>query len=187
MQPEQSGSDHDAYSRLKRGDEKEWSRLYSVLKRPLYELIQGVLRNPGASEELLQEVFLGMFLSRHQLDEQRGSVLGWASMIARNKAVDYVRVRRNMISFASSDLDSVGDELPALNPERDYIHREYLRLLMRRSPEVDKNQQRVLALAYEEGLSHSEIAARLRIPLGTVKTRLRSALQSLRATQTCFS
>jgi RNA polymerase sigma-70 factor (ECF subfamily) len=169
-----------SYSRLRQGSDAEWRQLCSELRSPLLRTIQKILRNPGAAEDVLQDVFLHMFLLRDRIDEQMGSVMAWAVVMARNRAVDYLRASTNRTSVLSSDLGAVEHKLQGGNPERHYIDRAHLNLLFKLTLDISKEQQTLLALAYQEGMSHAEIAAHLSLPLGTVKTRVRNALHALR-------
>jgi RNA polymerase sigma-70 factor (ECF subfamily) len=146
------------------------------------------------AEDVVQETFLALWQRAHQFDPKAGSLLGWLLGIARNKAIDRFRAarRRPQIVAPWPRDDDPSDRGSAL-AERAHVNlpidedpeaaaaREWLRATVRTAlSAMPDAERRVLQLAYDGGLSQSEIAARLGWPLGTVKTRTRRALAALR-------
>ena len=149
--------------------------------------------------EVLQDTFMTLWNRAEQFDEARGSLAGWLSSIAHNRAVDHLRAarRRGATPFSSfgdddADGDAVGQWLemngrllgaapPEVGPEVAVQHHEARASLAAGIATLGHAERRVIMLAYQEGLSQVEIAARLGWPLGTVKTRTRRALLHLRA------
>ncbi len=149
--------------------------------------------------EVLQDTFMTLWDRAEQFDEARGSLAGWLSSIAHNRAVDHLRAarRRGATPFSSfggddADGDAVGQWLemngrllgaapPEVGPEVAVLHQEARVSIVAGIATLGHAERRVIMLAYQEGLSQVEIAARLRWPLGTVKTRTRLALLHLRA------
>ena len=138
-----------------------------------------MLRMSSDAEDLLQEVFVQVWHQAHRYSEERGSPEAWIVNIARSRAIDKLRsIRRMERSFVLTDdpakAESSDDvESSAAESETKLTMNSALANL----PEA---QRKVLELAYFDGLSQSEIADRLKEPLGTVKTRMRSGIQRLR-------
>jgi RNA polymerase sigma-70 factor (ECF subfamily) len=133
-----------------------------------------VLHDTGQAEDVLQEVFLQLWRNPTAFDQDRGSLGAWLMVIARNRAIDLVRRRKPSDSVDDVVLASsinVADEA-----ERNVMMEKVHRALA----ELPSEQRKSLELAYFEGLSHTEIASRTGDPLGTVKTRIRQALITLR-------
>ncbi len=130
------------------------------------------------AEDVLQEAFLQVWRRAADFDESRGRVFTWLVTIARSRALDRLRAlgarARLADQAAQAPADQVGDAAEdALKSEQGTIVRQAL-------TELPEEQRRALLLAYFEGLTQSEIAARLGEPLGTIKTRMRSGLIKLR-------
>ena len=155
------------------------AELYDAHASAVYTLARRILRHPADAEEVVQEVFAQAWTQAGRYDWDRASVAGWLLMMTRARALDALRARDARPDRTRSiELP----EIPARNPgpemallSSDAIHR--VRSVMR---ELDETLRAPVELAYFEGLSQSEIAARLNQPLGTVKTRLRNAVAKLR-------
>ena len=148
--------------------------LFERYSSMVYSVALRVLKDPGHAEDVMQDVFFNVWENPHAFVTGRGSLGAWLLVVARNRAIDALRRRK-----PSDPVDEV--VLPAktnlaLEAERNTIM-EKVRAVMN---ELPPDQQRSLQLAFFEGLSHSEIAARTGDPLGTVKTRIRTALLSVR-------
>ena len=141
---------------------------------PVYSVALRVLHDSGQAEDVLQEVFLQLWRNPGAFVQNRGSLGAWLVVVARNRAIDQLRKRKPSDSVEDVILASsvnVADEA-----ERNTMMEKVRRVLAELPPE----QRKTLELAYFEGLSHSEIASRTGDPLGTVKTRIRQALITLR-------
>lgn len=162
------------------GDQTALATLYDTTNRLVFGLILRVLGETSAAEEVLLDVYTQVWRQSATYDSQRGSPLAWLTTIARSRAIDRLRAGWQTQQRQES-LDVVTDrETSAASPEeatvlseRQYLVKQALALL---SPE----QREVIELAYYSGLSHTEIAARLGQPLGTVKTRTRLGMLKLR-------
>jgi RNA polymerase sigma-70 factor (ECF subfamily) len=172
-------SDVELVQRMARGDTAALASLYERHAPKLAAIARHLLGQPDDAEDLLHDVFLEAW--RHAADyaEERGSVWAWLAVRTRSRAVDRRRSapRRLTVQFTESHLDvlSVGGELGIDAPLTERAR--LTRALTRTSAE----EREVLWLGYFEGLSSSEIAQKVGIPLGTVKSRARSALAKLRA------
>ncbi len=162
------------------GDREAFSRFYDAFAGAAFGLIRRVLRDPSASEEVLQEVFWQVWREAPQYDAQRGSPEAWLLMRAKTRAIDRLRsIRRREKTFVMPVDETVARpaETVAENPG---VAAEDRGLLESALAQLPPAQRRVVELAFFEGLTQSEIAARLGEPLGTVKTRARLGLERLR-------
>jgi len=148
------------------------SALYDRHARLLFNLILRILRDRADAEDVLQEVFVAVWTRAESYDSTLGPPAAWLVRIARNRAID--RYRANAARGRLADASQNAAPVPASGPEERH---DVVRALGVLPPE-----QRVLVeQAYFMGLTHSELAARFGLPLGTVKTRVRSGLLALRA------
>jgi RNA polymerase sigma-70 factor (ECF subfamily) len=176
-----AGSETSALiARIAAGDRDAFSRFYDLLAPTAFGLIRRVLRDPEAAAEVLQEVFWQVWREAPQYDPKRGSPEAWLVMRAKTRAIDRLRsIRRRDRTFVAPVDESVArsSEEPAENPAVVAEDRELVHTALAQLPEP---QRRVIEMAFFEGLTQSEIAIRLREPLGTVKTRARLGLERLR-------
>lgn len=172
--------DRDLITRLQQRDGSAMGELYDRYGRLVYTVVLKIVRDPGAAEDLVQECFLRVWNRATIFDAQRGALGVWLATVARNQAVDYLRsvqsrTRRDAgnidLERIAATLDSAEDRILHLT-EVERVRAALLRL-------SDK-QQELVHLAYYEGLSQSQMAERLKQPLGTVKTSIRAALKKLR-------
>jgi RNA polymerase sigma-70 factor (ECF subfamily) len=157
-----------------RGDIDALRELYRAFERPLYTLGVRWLGDPKLAEELVQDVTLRLWRRAHAFDPHRGSAGSWIFGIARNVAADLARARgKQPIPIGNAGVSGVApwDEDAAWQSWQ-------VASALRTLPE---EQQKVLELAYVRQFTHTEIAQALRIPLGTVKTRIYEGLRKLRA------
>ena len=141
---------------------------------PVYSVALRVLHDTGQAEDVMQEIFLQLWRKPAAFVQGRGSLGAWLVVVARNRAIDLLRRRK-----PTDSVDDVVLASPfnlAAEAERNTMM-EKVRLILANLP---AEQRKSLELAYFEGLSHTEIATRTGDPLGTVKTRIRLALMSLR-------
>lgn len=158
------------------GDRAALAALYDRHAATLLALGLRILKNRGEAEDLLHDVFLEVWRSAGAYDLKRGRVRTWLVIRMRSRALDVVKSAR--VSRRSGD-DAViervvGDDDPSATPDQARVRRALA--------EVPADQRAVLELAYFDGLSCSEIATRLAVPIGTVKSRLAAGLAKLRHT-----
>ncbi len=161
-----------------RGDQAAYAALYGRHAPTLFGLLDRILGSRPEAEELLQEVFLYVWRRARDYDEARGAPFVWLTTLARSRALDRLDAaasRRRTVARAS---DAPAPALP--DPAERASAAEEERRLLRALAEIPEAQRSVLLLAYFEGLSQSEIAARLEKPLGTVKSLARLGLARLR-------
>lgn len=178
MQPAEI-SDLDLVRAIQRGDESALGALYDRYSAILFGLIVRIINSRPEAEDILQQVFLQVWNRAANFDEARGKVFTWLVTLARSRAIDRMRalaVRAKAVDIAGQESPQVaaatGDEAVLRGEQR-----EFIRGLLQELPE---DQRTVLLLAYFEGLTQTEIAERLEQPLGTIKTRMRTALIRLR-------
>lgn len=161
------------------GDQQAFEKLYGLVSGPVYGLVRRVLRDPAQSEEVVQEVLLELWRTAARYDPARGSALSWVLTLAHRRAVDRVRSVR-----AASDRErrvAGRAEIPAYDQVAEEVEgsleREWVRRCLRRLTDL---QRQAVTLAYYDGYTYREVARRLSVPLGTVKTRMRDGLLRLR-------
>ena len=140
----------------------------------VYSVALRVLKDPGHAEDVMQEIFFQVWENPKNFVEGRGSLGAWLAVVARNRAIDSLRRRK-----PSDPVEDV--VLPSRTNLASEVERNTMMEKVRAVLDgLPSEQQKSIELAYFEGLSHSEIAAQTGDPLGTVKTRIRSALISVR-------
>lgn len=165
-------------TRIAGGDREAFARFYDAFAGAALALIRRILRDPGAAEEVLQDVFWQVWREASQYDQRRGTPAAWLLMRARTRAIDKLRSarRRERTFTVPVDESSLGTAGRMEDPGRAVETSMVQRALAQLPPD----QRRVIELAFFEGLTQSEIASRLGEPLGTVKTRARLGLERLR-------
>jgi RNA polymerase sigma-70 factor (ECF subfamily) len=166
--------DTELLSRMGQGDENAIENVFRRYSGPVYSVALRVLHDSGQAEDVMQEIFLQLWRNPTVFVQQRGSLGAWLVVVTRNRAIDLLRRRKLTDSVDDVVLASpinIADEA-----ERNMMM-EKVRSVLASLPQ---EQRKSLELAYFEGLTHTEIASRTGDPLGTVKTRIRQALISLR-------
>jgi RNA polymerase sigma-70 factor (ECF subfamily) len=170
--------DDDLVQRVADGDERALGELYDRHGRTAYGLALRILRDPGLAEDAVQEAFVGVWRSAARFQAERGSARSWILTLVHHRAVD--AVRREERSRSAHDLvepdaswSESAEDAASLRAEQQTIQRA-LELL-------PSSQRLLLELAYYGGLTQRELAGRLELPLGTVKSRTHAALARLHA------
>ena len=182
MRPVVPGSESSSalIAAIAAGDRDAFGRFYDLTAPMAFGLIRRVLRDPEAAAEVLQEVFWQVWQDAPRYDSTRGTPEAWLVMRAKTRAIDRLRsMRRRDRTFVAAVDESVARRSPdqAPNPAVVAEDRGLIQTALAQLPEP---QRRVIELAFFDGLTQSEIAARLGEPLGTVKTRARLGLERLR-------
>jgi RNA polymerase sigma-70 factor, ECF subfamily len=172
--------DQRALEQLASGDETALAELYDRHARLLYSFALRILRQQADAEDVLQEVFSQVWRQASRYDPGRGTVVGWLVMLTRGRAID--RLRRERVKpdrvFPENEAREVPDS--AMPADLRLVTAEQASQVRAALDGLPDNQRVPLELAYFEGLTQTEIAERLAVPLGTVKTRMRQALLRLR-------
>jgi len=166
---------------IARGSEQALAQLYDCTSSVVYGLALRLLREPSLAEDVTLEVFLQVWRTAGTYDIQRGRVLPWLVTMVRSRAIDRLRspqVRGSGLEQPLEDTADLDDRQPS--PERLSIEAGNSRAIRRALSELPTEQREAIELAYFSGFSHSEIAHRSGLPLGTVKTRIRQGMLRLR-------
>lgn len=166
--------DASLLARINTGDEQAMSSLYERYSRVVYSVALRVLNDPASAEDILQEIFIQLWRTPDSFSAARGSLGGWLAVVSRNRSIDALRRKRPVANLDDVILAS-GSNL-ATEAERNGMI-ERARGVIAKLP---SEQRKTLEMAFFDGLTHSEIAEMTSEPLGTVKTRIRSALLTLR-------
>ncbi|MGD0906622.1 MAG: sigma-70 family RNA polymerase sigma factor [Candidatus Acidiferrales bacterium] len=185
VQPFPEGSqpaDAELMERILQRDAGALETLYDRYGRPVYSLVLRIAQHPSSAEEIVQDVFMQLWRSADRFQISRGPLEPWLFTMARNRALDFLRLKREKQRRRedSSDSEVVPSMIARPDPEGaiDRSRRaEKVRSLMSSLPD---SQRRALELAYFEGMSHSEIAESMGEALGTVKSWIRGGLMRLR-------
>ncbi len=162
--------------RIVRRDESALAALYDRYAGMLSSVLNRILRDTQAAEEILQDIFYQLWRTAGRFDPSRGSLPGWLVVIARNRAIS--RLRRH--NPAGGEEIAENTVMVPVNLESAVAQRELLGRVTSALQTLPQEQRAVLELAYFEGMTHSEIARHTGDPLGTVKTRLRTAVETLK-------
>ena len=173
--PDARESDDGLIRRIVGGDESALGILYDRYGGLVYSVAKHVLSDTGAAEEVLQDIFHQLWRNAANFDSSRGNLSSWLLVMARNRSIDRARRRTPWLEEDTPSLQG-----PSLDIESEAAQNEMAARVRAALQALPEAQRLALELAYFEGLTQSEIAKRTGDPLGTVKTRLRSALASLR-------
>jgi RNA polymerase sigma-70 factor (ECF subfamily) len=171
-----AASDAALVRRVEAGDEAALASLYDRYANLVYSVAFRVLRDNAAAEEILQDIFFQLWRTAERFDPARGSLPGWLLVAARNRAISRLRRSPNPPADDPARLEVA---LP-LNLESAVAQRQAMNKVQQSMQELPPEQRQALEMAYFEGMTHSEIAARTGAPLGTIKSRLRAAVEALR-------
>lgn len=166
-------------SKAARGDEAAFASFYDHVIARVFGTVRSVVRDPAVSEEVTQEVMLELWRTAPRFDPEVGSAVTWSLTVAHRRAVDRVRSEQARRDREERDArrTPVSPEPDAGNVVVDLLDRERV---SRALAELTDTQRQSIELAFYGGHSHSEVAALLDLPLGTVKTRIRDGLIRLR-------
>lgn len=178
--PQTDAEDAELLRAVARGDESAFARVYDRYSPILLGLLLRILRSRAEAEDVLQEVFLQVWQRAHSFDAGRGRAFTWLVTLARSRAIDRLRSVGSRERAARASVEEAPPESePAEWADNAAIRTERAEAVRAALAELPEEQRQVLLLAYLEGMSQSEIAAAKNQPLGTVKTRTRSALRKL--------
>ncbi len=168
-------TDEELISAICKGEETAIEVLYERYHRYTYSLAYRILRDPAASEDIVQDAFLSIWRKASSYQAQNGSVPSWIQAIVRHRAIDKIR--------ASAHRDYQWTPLQADNEQPDVWEQawqsEQHRIICEVMVQIPREQRMVIELAFFGGLTHAEISEQCQIPLGTVKGRMRLGLQKM--------
>ncbi len=164
--------------KISAGDESAYAEFYDRHAGRTYGFLMHMLKNTNEAEDILQDVFWQAWSKAKQYDSSRGTPIAWLILIARSRALDGLRRRKRIPSPVEEVPDQVSHEDASISA----IASENSERAQHAMENLPIEQKKAIQLAFFDGLSHSEIAEREKLPLGTVKTRVRSGLNKLRDT-----
>ena len=173
---EETRADVALIDRVVARDPAAIAELYDRHSRLLFGLILRIVKERGEAEDVLQDVFLSAWTRAGTYKPALGSPVAWLVGIARNRAID--RLRANGVRLNA--VEAVPAGAPAHGPESQVVRAEQQRDVARALDALPAEQRILIESAYYLGLTHSELAARFSLPLGTVKTRVRTGMLALR-------
>jgi RNA polymerase sigma-70 factor (ECF subfamily) len=173
-------SDGALMERVVARDESALAQLYDRYSGMVSAVAMRVLRDAGAAEEILQDIFYQLWRNAAQFDPGRGSLAGWLLVSTRNRAISRLR-RKNPGDAGNETKEQLAANISfPFHLETAVAQQQLLSKVKGAMGSLPQPQREAVELAYFEGLTHSEIAERTGEPLGTIKTRLRSALETLK-------
>jgi RNA polymerase sigma-70 factor (ECF subfamily) len=177
--------DEELVARLLQRDERALERLYDRYGRATYSLVLKMLRDPARAEEVCQEVFLKLWRRPESYVAGRGAFATWLLSVAHHRAIDELRTRRHEVFSLSGDEFAPRELIDDASDLADGAWVREQRAAVRTAlATLPPSQRQAVELAYFAGLTQREISERLGEPLGTIKTRIRLAMQKLR---TCLT
>jgi RNA polymerase sigma-70 factor, ECF subfamily len=174
-------ADEELMPRVGRKDPEAFEVLYDRHGGAAYSLAYRIVGDRAAAEEVTQEAFISVWRSGARFDATRGSVRSWLLSVVRNRAIDFLRSKAGRAPKLDFDDEAVLEQRPAAEmTEEEALRRETASELRGVLGRLPGEQSKVIELAYFGGFSHSEIAAILGLPMGTVKGRMRLGLEKVR-------
>jgi RNA polymerase sigma-70 factor (ECF subfamily) len=171
-------SDHGLLALVARGDRDAFARLYDLYAGPAYSLALRVVRDRDLAADVVQEAFLAIWNQASKFDSSRGQPSTWILTVTHHKAVDTVRREERRRADAIEEARDIPDaSLPVEDQAWQGVEREQVRAAMSKLPDPHRE---VLELAYFAGYTQSQLAERLAVPIGTVKSRTFAAMNALR-------
>jgi RNA polymerase sigma-70 factor (ECF subfamily) len=161
-------------AQVEQGNQQAMSSLFDRYSGIVYSVALRVLKDTGQAEDVMQDIFIQIWKKPGAFVSGRGSLGAWLVVVARNRAIDSLRRRRptdsveDVVLASSTDLAAEAERNTLMEKVRIYMH------------QLPPEQRKSVEMAYFDGMSHSEIAEKTGDPLGTVKTRIRLALITLR-------
>jgi RNA polymerase sigma-70 factor (ECF subfamily) len=167
------------------GSSDALGQLYDRHAAAVFGLARRVLMRAEDAEEIVQDVFAQVWRDASRYLADRATVAGWIMMLTRTRAIDRLRARRARPDQAATESSAALPlREPGRDPEQAAVTADDGRIVRHALDALPDNQRQLVELAYYEGMTHSEIAERTGVPLGTVKTRLRAAMATLRGALT---
>jgi RNA polymerase sigma-70 factor (ECF subfamily) len=164
-------------------DQTAFEQLYDRYGPVVYTMVVRIVKTPDIAEDLLQEIFLAIWNKSSTFSEARGSVYTWIMTLARNRAFDYLKSRERTSRGSGLDEQAVlnlPDTSHMSNPLNAAITSEHESRMREGLALLGREQRTIIELSYYDGFTQAQIAEKLGLPLGTVKTWMRQSLMTLR-------
>ncbi|MDP3071251.1 MAG: sigma-70 family RNA polymerase sigma factor [Opitutaceae bacterium] len=172
--------DVDLLLRVGQCDTIAFERLYDRFSSPMFSLVLRMVGSRAQAEDILQEVFLLIWIRARDYRQQLGSPFAWIATIMRHKAIDWLRAQGPRFRYLDTAPDQPAPHFASLTGEDRLIATERNREVRSAIAALGVGEHRAIELAFFDGLTHAEIAAALHLPVGTVKARIRRGLLKLR-------
>lgn len=165
-----------AVQQIKKGDTKAFERIYDAYSASLFGICLKIIKDEEASQDILQDSFVKIWKKIHSFDETKGSLFTWMLNITRNTAIDRYRqlVKKSEVSIQNEDTNVSYSKASSSTMNISHIG---ISELLKTLPD---EQQVIIEYLYFKGYTQQEVAEELDLPLGTVKTRSRSALKAMK-------
>jgi len=177
-------ADIELFQKISNRDSKALESLYDRYSPVLYTLVKRIVVDKEVAEEILADIFVMIWQKSSMFDINSGNLYSWLINLSRNKALDYIRREKSLITDEYNDeyenvfiIPTISTLIPSNDLDKTFNNREKIYSAVHNLTEA---QQYVLSLAYYDGLTESEIAKKLNIPLLTVKSKIRVALNSVK-------
>lgn len=178
-----SDDEIELMKRIQQRDTEALEELYNLYKRLLFGMVISIVKKREEAEDLLQEIFIQIWSKADSFNPDRGNTYSWIVTVAHNKAIDRIRSK----GYKAQKKQSVSIHEPLFSLEGDKhdpmettIFSDRAELVKKALDEIPEKQRNVIKIAYYRGLTQTEIADHLDIPLGTVKTRTRQGMIKLK-------
>ena len=169
--------------RVALADQRAFEALYGQTSAHLYAVALRIVREPSAAEEILQEAYVSVWHHAGSYDAAKSQPITWLASIVRNRCLDHLR-RRDLdtVTLTTDDDDAAELDLPdeGLTPAELLLRGAEAQSVRECVETLDAGPRQAIALAFFQGLSHAELAAHLREPLGTIKSWVRRGLERLK-------
>lgn len=172
-----SEQDIDLYDRVQQQDKEALSQLYERYEKLLFSFAYRITKRRELSEEIVQEVFIKIWTKPGIYDRSKGKFSSWLLTVTRNTGIDQLR-KKNENTYEIEDRDALQRDESSVEEQVEW--KEDGRQLRKAMSYLADEQQEIVELFYFKGLSQQKISEKIKIPLGTVKGRLRLALKHLR-------
>ena len=173
-------NDQTLIDKIRHRDQEAMVALHESYASLIYSIVYRVLKDSVSTEEAVQDAFMKVWQNAIQFDAQRGPLVAWLIGIARNVAIDKLRQRGRQVIVAEDHATDDPDSRSLVDMPTDWQDQERANSLRFAVLSLPAEQRQVIELSYYGGMSQSEIAEQLTLPLGTVKTRMRLGMQKLR-------
>ena len=180
--PTSASSTHELpqlMAQVSAGDQQAFAQVYDLTSRNVFGIVLRVLRDHAQAEEVTQEIYLEAWQQAPRYDEKQGSVSAWLNTIAHRRAVDRVRSSERRTQRELRHVEQVPQQ-PQADPSVLAVANDEGQRVRAALELLSESQRTAVQLAYFEGKTQREVAEYLQVPLGTVKTRIRDAMQRLR-------
>lgn len=171
----------DLVAKIATGDRIAFEAFYDLTKKRIYGIVLKILGDPELAEEAMLDIYMKIWNQASRYNPAWGLVSVWSNVVARNRALDYVRKKKRIQGFeVSLETTSPANEAHLETPEGNMYRIERANQLLEAMKRLNDESKKLLHASFFQGMSHREIAEAFELPLGTVKTRIRKAMEILR-------